>query len=45
VTLAVEHYNRIMRVLEKGVPVKVELDVQARFFDETEPNGFNVLGT
>jgi len=43
ITLAVEHYNRMMRILEKGVPVRVELDVKTRFFDETEPNGFNVL--
>jgi hypothetical protein len=43
VTLAVEHYNRIVRILEKGVPVKVELDVRTQFFDETQPNGFNVL--
>jgi hypothetical protein len=26
VTLAVEHYNRMMRILEKNVPVKVELE-------------------
>jgi carboxypeptidase Q len=43
VTLAVEHYNRMMRVLDKNVPVKVELNVQTRFYDETEPNGFNVV--
>jgi carboxypeptidase Q len=43
VTLAVEHYNRLLRILDKGLPVKVELDVQAQFFDETEPNGFNVF--
>jgi hypothetical protein len=43
VTLAVEHYNRMVRVLEKGVPVKVELNVQATFHDETTPNGFNIL--
>jgi carboxypeptidase Q len=43
VTLAVEHYNRMIRILDKGIPVKVELDVRTQFFDETEPNGFNVL--
>jgi len=43
VTLAVEHYNRMLRILEKGVAVKVELDLRTRFFDETEPNGLNVL--
>ncbi len=44
VTLAVEHYNRLVRILDKGVPVKVELDIKTQFFDETQPNGFNVLG-
>ena len=43
VTLAVEHYNRLVRVLDKGVPVKVELNVQAKFYDETTGNGFNVI--
>jgi carboxypeptidase Q len=43
VTLAVEHYNRMLRILEKGIPVKVELDIKTQFFDETEPNGFNVI--
>ncbi|HEY1909832.1 MAG TPA: M20/M25/M40 family metallo-hydrolase [Vicinamibacterales bacterium] len=43
VTLAVEHYNRMVRVLDKGVPVKVELNVDTKFYDETQPNGFNTL--
>ena len=43
VTLAVEHYNRMVRILDKGVPVKVELNVQAKFYDETTPNGFNLV--
>lgn len=43
VTLAVEHYNRMVRVLAKGIPVKVELNVQTRFYDETTPNGFNTI--
>jgi carboxypeptidase Q len=44
VTLAVEHYNRMVRVLAKNVPVKVALDVQTRFIDETSGgNGFNVI--
>ena len=43
VTLAVEHYNRMVRILAKGVPVKVELDIQTRFHEETTPNGFNVI--
>ena len=43
VTLAVEHYNRMVRVLDKGVPVKVELNIQTEFHEETTPNGFNVI--
>jgi len=43
ITLAVEHYNRMIRVLDKGVPVKVELDVQTKFYDEDQPNGFNTV--
>jgi carboxypeptidase Q len=43
VTLAVEHYNRMVRILAKGIPVKVELNVETRFYDETTPNGFNTI--
>jgi carboxypeptidase Q len=43
VTLAVEHYNRMVRVLAKGIPVKVELNIQTKFHDETTPNGFNTI--
>jgi len=43
ITLAVEHYNRMARILAKGVPVKMRLDVQTRFYDETTPRGFNIL--
>ena len=43
VTLAVEHYNRLVRVLDKGVAAKVELNVQTKFYDETTGNGFNII--
>lgn len=43
ITLAVEHYNRLIRVLDKGLPVKVELNVQTQFHDETDMNGLNVI--
>ena len=43
VTLAVELYNRMVRVLAKGVPVKVELTIDTKFYDETTPNGFNTI--
>ena len=34
VTRAVEHYNRMVRVLEKNRLVKVALDIQATSYDE-----------
>ncbi len=43
VTLAVEHYNRMVRVLARGIPVTIELNVETKFFDETTPNGFNTI--
>jgi hypothetical protein len=43
VTLAVEHYNRMIRVLDKGLPVKVELNVETKYYDETGMNGFNTV--
>jgi hypothetical protein len=43
VTLAVEHYGRIWRTLEKKVPVTLEMDIQNRFFD-SDLNSFNILG-
>ena len=35
-TVAVEHYNRIQRILEKGIPVKLNIDFKANY---TNPNG------
>ncbi len=44
VTIAVEQYNRMVRILDKGVPVRMELNIDADFYDETEPNGWNIIG-
>ena len=44
ITLAVEHYNRMVRILDKGVPVRMELDVEVALHDETDRNGFNLIG-
>jgi hypothetical protein len=46
VTLAVEHYNRMVRLLEHDVPVTVELNVDVRYTPETteRPGNFNLLG-
>jgi hypothetical protein len=46
VTLAVEHYNRMARLLDHNVPVKVELNIQTKDRAEVAatPNGFNIVG-
>ncbi len=43
VTLAVEHYGRIARTLQKKIPVTLQLDIQNRFFDDDE-SAFNIVG-
>ena len=44
VVIAVEQYNRMVRILEKGVPVKIELDIGVTWYPETgEGSGFNTL--
>jgi carboxypeptidase Q len=43
VTIAVEQYNRMVRILEKHVPVKMEVQIDTQFFDETDKNGTNVF--
>jgi carboxypeptidase Q len=40
-TIAVEHYGRIVRTLEKNMPVKIELDLRNTFHDD--PTSFNVV--
>ncbi len=46
ITLAVEHYNRMVRLLDHQIPVSVELNVQVTFTAETPavPRGFNIVG-
>jgi hypothetical protein len=44
VTLAVEHYNRMVRLLEHDQPVRVELNIRTEYREETQPNGFNIVG-
>lgn len=41
VTLAVEHYNRMVRLIEHEVPVKAELDLRVRF--HADARGFNTI--
>ena len=43
-TLAVasEHYNRIHRILERGIPVTMDVEVRVGF-DESDQRGYNVI--
>jgi len=43
VTLTPEHYNRIARLLDHKIPVKLEFDIQARFIDD-RTDSVNVIG-
>jgi carboxypeptidase Q len=43
ITFAIEHYGRLVRAMEKGVPVKLEMDVKNSFYDDN-PQSFNVVG-
>ncbi|HSE99176.1 MAG TPA: M20/M25/M40 family metallo-hydrolase, partial [Blastocatellia bacterium] len=40
--LTVEHYNRIVRMLGKGVPVRLEVNISARYHDQ-DLAGYNVV--
>jgi hypothetical protein len=42
VTIAVEHYGRIVRALQKNQPVRIDLEVKNTFYDD--PTSFNVVG-
>jgi hypothetical protein len=42
VVVSVEQYNRIVRILQKDVPVTMEIEVQARF-TEDDLQGYNVV--
>jgi carboxypeptidase Q len=43
VVLAGEHYNMIARMLARGIPVKLRVNVQSRFLND-DPNSYNVVG-
>jgi hypothetical protein len=46
VTIAVEHYNRMVRLLDHDVPVSMSLDIETRYTEEdaAAPGGFNIIG-
>lgn len=41
VVVAVEHYGRIARTLEKKIPVTLQFDIHNTFYD-ADPNAFNI---
>lgn len=43
IVLATEHYNRIMRLLSKKIPVRLSVDLTNKFHDEIT-NSFNIIG-
>ena len=43
VFVAPEHYGRIYRILEKKLPVRMELDVKTKFYD-SDLRSFNIVG-
>ncbi len=43
IAVAVEHYNRIYRLIDRGIPVKIELEVRNQL-DADDPQAYNVLG-
>ena len=42
VVVAGEHYNMLMRMAQQGIPVKVRVNVRARFLEQ-DRNSYNVL--
>jgi hypothetical protein len=42
ISLAPEQYDRLCRLAEKKIPVRIELEMEAKFHDDT-PDGMNVI--
>jgi hypothetical protein len=40
--VAAEQYNRIIRLLARGIPVQLEVNISARFYDD-DPMSYNVI--
>ncbi len=43
IAITPEHYNRVLRLIEKKIPVRLELDVQAQI-EDANLDSFNVIG-
>ena len=42
VTVAIENYGRILRTLEKNVPVTLQINIANKFYDDN-PDSFNII--
>jgi Zn-dependent M28 family amino/carboxypeptidase len=42
ITMSGEHYNMIVRLLQKNIPVKLRINVQSKFYDN-DGNAYNVI--
>ncbi len=42
-TMSGEDYNMLVRMLEQGVPAKLRVNVQAKFYDDDQGNAYNVI--
>jgi hypothetical protein len=42
VVVSAEQYNRIVRVVGRGIPVQLEVNIKARFYDQ-DPMSYNVI--
>jgi len=43
ITMSGEHYNMILRMVEQGLPVKLRVNVQTKFYDDDHGNAYNVI--
>src|SRR5437867_543082 len=42
IVMAIEHYGRIWRMIEKKVPVRLEMNIENKFYDQ-DLNSFNIV--
>ena len=42
VAMSVEHYSRLVRMVEKGIPIKVAINIKNKFFEQ-DSLGYNVV--
>ncbi|HKW33113.1 MAG TPA: M20/M25/M40 family metallo-hydrolase [Candidatus Acidoferrum sp.] len=43
ISVAAEQYNRIVRLVARGISVELEVNIAVRFYDD-DPTGYNVIG-